>query len=140
MRTRLTLMFTLAVILSACTTKRTQQPLPLSAAEAAEVINTGDRDADRQSALQRNLIAVAGNDRVFFDTDSHTLTAAARSTLDQQGAWLRQRAQVSFTIEGHCDERGTREYNLALGERRANSVANHFTALGIEPDRIRTVS
>ncbi len=79
-------------------------------------------------------------DRVFFAFDSAVLDDAARQTLERQAAWLKQFPAVSVTIEGHCDERGTREYNLALGERRATAVKNYLVALGISPDRIRTIS
>lgn len=137
---RLTLMLVLPIVLSACSKQSTLPPLPPMDTGVAEAFDRGDLEANRQTALQRDLIAAAGNDRVFFETDAYALTPVARATLDQQAAWLRQRPEVSFTIEGHCDERGTREYNIALGSRRANAVANHFTALGITPDRIRTVS
>ena len=79
-------------------------------------------------------------DRVFFDTDRSDLSGAARGTLDRQAAWLQQYASVAVTVEGHADERGTREYNLALGERRANSVRNYLVSLGIPASRITTVS
>ncbi len=79
-------------------------------------------------------------DRVFFAFDSSVLDDAARQTLERQAAWLKQFPAVSVTIEGHCDERGTREYNLALGDRRANAVKAYLVALGVSPDRIRTIS
>ena len=79
-------------------------------------------------------------DRVFFAFDSAVLDDAARQTLERQAAWLKQFPAVSVTIEGHCDERGTREYNLALGDRRANAVKTYLVALGISPNRIRTIS
>lgn len=92
------------------------------------------------AALQRDLAASAGSDRVLFALDSHGLSAAAQQTLVRQVAWLRQHPEVSFTVEGHCDERGTREYNLALGERRAKAAADFLIAQGIAPSRIRTIS
>ena len=79
-------------------------------------------------------------DRVFFDYDSYEIRPDAQNTLQQQAAWLQQYGQYSVLIEGHCDERGTREYNLALGERRANSVRNYLVALGIDGNRIQTIS
>ncbi len=79
-------------------------------------------------------------DRVFFGFDSTTLDDAARATLDRQSAWLFQYPAITVTIEGHADERGTREYNLALGERRATAVKNYLTALGVSPDRLLTIS
>jgi peptidoglycan-associated lipoprotein len=79
-------------------------------------------------------------DRVFFDTDRYDLSAEAQSQLQKQAAWLKQYPAVTVTVEGHCDERGTREYNLALGERRANSVANYMTALGVDAGRLSVIS
>jgi len=79
-------------------------------------------------------------DRVFFDTDSSTLSAEAQHTLERQSTWLKQYSNVNVTIEGHCDERGTREYNLALGERRAASVKKYLVGLGIAASRISTIS
>lgn len=79
-------------------------------------------------------------DRVFFETDSTELTAEGRSTLDKQSQWLRQYSNYRITIEGHADERGTREYNIALGARRAQAVRDYLTARGVEASRLRTVS
>lgn len=78
--------------------------------------------------------------RVLFETDSHTLTANARETLRRQAAWMQLHPQNSATIEGHADERGTREYNLALGDRRASAARNYMISLGVRPDRLLTVS
>ncbi|HVO00623.1 MAG TPA: peptidoglycan-associated lipoprotein Pal [Candidatus Cybelea sp.] len=77
---------------------------------------------------------------VYFGFDRYDLTAEAQSQLQKEAAWLNQYKQHTVTIEGHCDERGTREYNLALGERRANSVANYLVALGVDKGRISTIS
>ena len=79
-------------------------------------------------------------DRVWFETDSSELTPTARATLDKQAQWLNQYARYAFTVEGHADERGTREYNIALGARRAQAVREYFTARGIQATRMRTVS
>jgi peptidoglycan-associated lipoprotein len=79
-------------------------------------------------------------DRVFFDTDSTDLSATAIDTLNKQVAWLSRYGRYSFTIEGHADERGTREYNIALGARRAETVRNYFIAHGIPANRMRTIS
>jgi peptidoglycan-associated lipoprotein len=79
-------------------------------------------------------------DRVFFDTDRYDLSGDAQSQLQKQAAWLQQYPAVTVTVEGHADERGTREYNLALGERRANAVANYLTALGIDAGRLSVIS
>ena len=79
-------------------------------------------------------------DRVFFDTDSSELSSAARATLDKQAMWLNQNRRYTFIIEGHADERGTREYNIALGARRAATVRDYLTAHGIAANRMRTIS
>ena len=81
---------------------------------------------------QEELVQSVG-DRVFFDFDSAVLGADARRTLDRQAEWLRLFPEVSLVVEGHCDERGTREYNLALGERRANAVREYLIDQGIAP-------
>ena len=79
-------------------------------------------------------------DRVFFDTDSSVLSERARETLDKQAQWLNHYSQYEFTIEGHTDERGTREYNLALGARRAAIVRDYLISQGVSGQRIRTIS
>lgn len=79
-------------------------------------------------------------DRVFFETDSSELTTQARSTLDKQATWLQQYNRYGFTIEGHADERGTREYNYSLGARRAQTVRDYLASRGIPGNRIRTIS
>ncbi|HEY7687456.1 MAG TPA: peptidoglycan-associated lipoprotein Pal [Dongiaceae bacterium] len=86
------------------------------------------------------LMTDVGSDRVFFDYDSAELRPDALATLGAIGAWLVEHPGESVTIEGHCDERGTREYNLALGERRAQAVANYLAAAGVDPSRMRTIS
>jgi peptidoglycan-associated lipoprotein len=79
-------------------------------------------------------------DRVFFETDSAELTATAKATLDAQAIWLTRYASLRFTVEGHADERGTREYNIALGARRATNVKDYLMAKGVAASRIQTLS
>jgi peptidoglycan-associated lipoprotein len=79
-------------------------------------------------------------DRVFFETDSTELTAIAQATLDKQAAWLNQYGRYAFTLEGHADERGTREYNFALGARRAEAAKSYLIAKGVAASRIKTIS
>lgn len=79
-------------------------------------------------------------DRILFNYDSVVLSPAATQTLDRQAAWLQRYPDVTITIEGHADERGTREYNLALGDRRANVVRNYLIALNVDQARILTIS
>lgn len=79
-------------------------------------------------------------DRVFFESDSTDLTPTATATLDKQAAWLQRYPRYSFLIEGHADERGTREYNYSLGERRGQAVRDYLASRGINASRMRTVS
>ena len=79
-------------------------------------------------------------DRVFFATNESVLTTASRDTLRKQAAYMRKKKNLTFTIEGHADERGTREYNLALGERRANSAKDYLMTYGISSNRISVLS
>jgi len=88
---------------------------------------------------QQDFVVNVG-DRVFFDTDSSDLSPQARATLDKQAQWLSQYNRYTFTIEGHADERGTREYNIALGARRAQNVRDYLVSRGIDAQRMRTIS
>ena len=88
---------------------------------------------------QEDLVVNVG-DRVFFNFDKFNINAEARKTLELQAAWMKRNASVTVAIQGHCDERGTREYNLALGERRANAVKDYLVTLGVNPQRIDTIS
>ncbi len=88
---------------------------------------------------QQDFVVNVG-DRVFFDTDSSELSPQARATLDKQAQWLNNYNRSAFTIEGHADERGTREYNIALGARRAQTVREYLISRGVQAQRIRTIS
>ncbi len=88
-----------------------------------------------QNYLQREI-----GDRVFFDTDKHNVSAASARTLESQANWLNSTPGFNIRLEGHCDERGTREYNLALGERRANAVKDFLISFGVDASRIETRS
>lgn len=107
--------------------------------DTGEGVSATDGDMMSVPGTQEDLIVSVG-DRVFYATDSSELDATARKTLERQAAWLRTYPNVNVVIEGHADERGTREYNLALGERRANSAKNYLVALGIDGGRIETIS
>ena len=85
-------------------------------------------------------LATGVRDRVFFATNKSTLTTASRDTLRKQAAWMRKKKDLTFAIEGHADERGTREYNLALGERRANAVKDYLMTYGISGSRLSVIS
>jgi peptidoglycan-associated lipoprotein len=105
------------------------------------------KNADQNGAMagaaapgsQQDFVVNVG-DRVFFQTDSSELTDQSRATLDKQAQWLANYNRYSFTVEGHADERGTREYNIALGARRAETVREYLISRGIPAQRMRTIS
>lgn len=101
--------------------------------------STGTTIGSVSAGSEQDFLVNVG-DRVFFNYDRSDLTAQAQSALARQAAWLLQYPQAAIQVEGHCDERGTREYNLALGERRANSVREYLISLGVSADRISTIS
>ena len=101
--------------------------------------SSGDSGGGIVPGSQEDLIVNVG-DRVFFGYDSSELDSDAQELLQDQVAWLKQYSDVSVTIEGHCDERGTREYNLALGEKRAQAVKNYLISLGVSESRVSTIS
>ena len=88
---------------------------------------------------QQDFVVNVG-DRVFFESDSSELTQQSIATLDKQAQWLGRYNRYAFTVEGHADERGTREYNIALGARRAQAVRDYLTSRGVESNRMRTIS
>jgi len=100
----------------------------------------GGADGTGSGILGRTTDGVSVGDRVYFDYNSDLITAEGQSTLEHQAQWLKQYTNVSVAIEGHCDERGTREYNIALGERRASAVKNYLVGLGVDGSRISTIS
>ena len=104
-----------------------------------DLINTNLGEPSILPGSQEDLIVNVG-DRVFFSYNSAELDSDAQHLLHEQAAWLKQNYDTSITIEGHCDERGTREYNLALGEQRAQAVKNWFILLGIDSSRLTTIS
>ena len=114
-----------------------------STSTSSDVSSSADTETTESASIepgsQEDLIVNVG-DRVFFDYDSSELDSDAKELLQDQVAWLKQYSDVSVIIEGHCDERGTREYNLALGEKRAQSVKNYIINLGISADRVSTIS
>ena len=92
------------------------------------------------SSTARGDFEIVLNEDVFFEFDKATLTPEARETLTKNGQWLRINSDIAITIEGHCDERGTNGYNLALGDRRAENVKTFLVDLGIDPARLTTLS
>ena len=140
MRYKILGLFAAVALLSACETATTvggtsggsggaSTAKPQQVASSATVVPGSQED-----------LVVSVGDSVYFDFNKFSLRADALNVLERQAAWLKSNASVTFSIEGHCDERGTREFNLALGERRANAVKDYLVTLGINPVRIKTIS
>lgn len=136
-------------LVAACETAPSEQSAAGGQGASSATSGSGSQASSSQTAAPMAAGPTKGSaqdfvvnvgDRVFFDFDKSNIRPDQRATLEKQAAWLKTYPQVKLTIEGHCDERGTREYNLALGERRANSVKDFLVALGINPDRLQTIS
>ena len=130
------------LLLSACETASQKVVNGTSASSSASASTSVDKKKSLFSVAKQTkaekLIAVG--DRVLFDYDSAKLDSSAKILLDAQSRFLRANTDLKFIIEGHCDERGTREYNLALGEQRATAVRDYLVIQGIDPDRIKVIS
>jgi peptidoglycan-associated lipoprotein len=120
-------------------TLSTESNLPVTEAPSAEAQPAVDAAQGAAPGTQQDLVVNVG-DRVFFGYDKYDLTTDARATIEKQVLWLKKYPHINISVEGHCDERGTREYNLALGEKRAMTVKNYMIALGVESGRIQTIS
>lgn len=143
--TRITfpLVAVMALAVAGCATKKADLPPPPPAAAPAPAPTPAPPPPVASTIVPGSLadfINQAGSDRVRFGFDRYDLDDAAQSTLTRQAAWLNQYSSIRITIEGHADERGTREYNLALGDRRANAVKNFLAAQGVSTARISTIS
>ena len=141
---------TLAAILAlgACAKKPPEQ-LPPPPVDGTGVVGQDGAGANDPNAAnggrgapgsQSDFVASISADRIFFDTDQADVDGGDQATLQSQATWLARYPNVRVTLEGHADERGTREYNLALGERRANAAKNALASLGVDPSRITTIS
>jgi len=115
-----------------------------TATDADDTLTTaGPVDPEEESSIvpgSPDDFIINVGDRIFFSYESFDLDADAQETLQLQAAWLKQHQEVTVTIEGHCDERGTREYNLALGEKRSQAAKNYLIALGVDVSRVSTIS
>ena len=115
--------------------------LALTACAAQKKVSKGIMQGDIYTGTDTvEYLATGVKDRVFFATNKSTLTTASRDTLRKQAGWMRKKKDVTVTIEGHADERGTREYNLALGERRANAAKDYLMTYGISGSRLSVIS
>ena len=127
--------------LAACGKKAPKDLPPPPATDSSAQTGTGTgTTTGAVKGSQEDFVASVSSDRIFFDTDQYDVDAQDQQTLQSQAAWLQQNPNVRVTIEGHADERGTRDYNIALGDRRANAAKNYLASLGIDPSRINTVS
>ncbi len=133
---KLLLLVATGFFLASCAATNTQQGGDVDAASSSA---SSGSDSSITAGTQEDLIVNVG-DRVFFEFDSSELTVDAQATLDAQAAWLMQYPDTNITIEGHADERGTREYNLALGDKRAFAVYSHLAQAGIDTNRMEYIS
>src|SRR6478672_8136168 len=124
--TRLAAVLAAALTISACANRTGEDAQANAAGQATP-------------GSQQDFVVNVG-DRVFFETDSTELTPQSRATLDKQAQWLTNYGRYAFTVEGHADERGTREYNIALGARRAQAVHDYLVSRGIAANRMHTIS
>ncbi|ASK89609.1 peptidoglycan-associated lipoprotein Pal [Sphingorhabdus sp. SMR4y] len=125
-----------ALALSACS-KKAPEGLPPA---PGDTIDYNRAPAGPIKGSQEDFLANIASDRIFFETDRSNVDAEDQQILRSQAAWLIANPSARIRVEGHCDERGTREYNLALGERRANAAKNYLSTLGVELSRISVVS
>ncbi|MBM3561077.1 MAG: peptidoglycan-associated lipoprotein Pal [Alphaproteobacteria bacterium] len=145
MRFKITIVLVAAALLAACESKPTSTGTATSAATttqaapAAPAAPTAPAPRGPVPGSQMDLEINVG-DRVFYDFDKFNLKPDARAQIERWAAWLKTYPNVRVTIEGHADERGTREYNIALGDRRANSAMEYLVSLGINANRIKTIS
>ena len=161
--TRYTLVLIVTLVLAACatapkeaastkTSSSTSSSTTADTADTTDTTDTTELSASSEAAKPEveygvyvgsetvEMLAVDVPDRVFFSYDSYSLTEGAQDTLAKQAKWLKVNGSVTISIEGHADERGTREYNLALGDRRANAAKDFLMAQGISSSRITTIS
>lgn len=133
----------LALSVAGCAKKKVEElppppapaPLPPAAEPAPPPSPSGPTPGSRA-----DFVAQSGSDTVWFDTDSYDIDAEDQAVLTKQAAWLAKYPNVTVTIEGHCDERGTREYNLALGDRRATAAKNYLVNAGVSASRLSVIS
>jgi peptidoglycan-associated lipoprotein len=135
MRFKLLSVFAAVALLAACESASDQ-----SASSTGTGASTGTSSSTSRARTPQEILTSEVGDRVFFDFDKSDLKPEARRTVERWAGFLKQYPNLTVTVEGHCDERGTREYNLALGERRANSAKNFLVSLGVDARRVATIS
>ena len=154
MRMKILGVFAAALLVSACATEPEDSGSAKGSGSSAQASSSVAQTGSTPKAVaKKKKVMPAGappgsrvdffvnvGDRVFFGLDKSEITPKAATTLKKQAAWLQKFQNRTIVVEGHCDERGTREYNLALGERRANAIREHLISLGVAPARIETIS
>ena len=138
-RTTTVLMAAALVATAGCAKKRPEVLPPTPGADTTAPVDTGDSDT-LAGPLNEQFKREVTSDTIHFAYDQYDIDAESRTILDSQARWLAAHPSARVTLEGHCDERGTREYNLALGDRRANAAKNYLAARGVSPSRITTIS
>ncbi len=130
------------IALSACAKKRVElPPAPIGTPSGGgDAQPTTPEPSGPVPGSQEDFVANISADRILFDTDKFDVDTQDQDVLRSQAAWLARYPQTRVTIEGHCDERGTRDYNIALGDRRANAAKNFLASLGVDSTRISTIS
>ncbi|MBG76362.1 MAG: Outer membrane lipoprotein Omp16 [Alphaproteobacteria bacterium MarineAlpha5_Bin12] len=138
MLTRILISFFIMIFIAACGSS----PKEDAGADGAggSGLTSVDYTSDGVKAGTGDDLIINVGDRIFFEFASHELNGEAQEQLQAQAAWMKQYSNVTLTVEGHCDERGTREYNIALGERRAQAMKNYLIGLGVTADRLSTIS
>ncbi|MDQ4420729.1 peptidoglycan-associated lipoprotein Pal [Sphingobium sp. DEHP117] len=137
------LMIASAVIaLAACSKKAPEElpPAPVETPRPADTATAPASPAGPVKGSQQDFLASVAADKIYFDTDKYDIDTQDQDVLRSQAQWLAANPTVRVTVEGHADERGTRDYNLALGERRANAAKNYLASLGVDSARITTIS
>jgi peptidoglycan-associated lipoprotein len=142
MNTRIVLSLVLAsgLALSGCSKKAPKTLPPDPGAQVSTATEPSAPQGPVPGSQADFVNQMMGQDTILFETDRYNIDSADQAALAAQAAWLQRYPAKQATIEGHCDERGTREYNLALGERRANAAKNYLVSLGVDPARLTTVS
>lgn len=138
--TRSLLMATAVISLAACAKKAPKELPPAPVDNSTQADTTPPAPTGPVKGSQEDFVASVAADRILFATDAFDVDAEDQGILQSQAQWLQANPTVRVTLEGHADERGTRDYNIALGEKRANSAKNYLASLGIDPSRITTIS
>ncbi len=141
-KTSIIMMVSCAALALAACSKKAPEALPPAPADTAPPPAPAPAPAPSgpTPGSRADFLASVSSDRVFFELDKSDIADSEKATLQSQAAWLAKYPNVRVTIEGHADERGTREYNLALGERRANAAKNFLASLGVDASRLTTIS